>query len=87
LLTEFCDATDDTPTPTPAAPDTDDTEFVTFGITELLPPTLGATTVPFTIFVGVALDKLLMEELLILVLFVTGGGDTTELVRPSTWGW
>lgn len=83
MLTEFCDATDDTPTPTP--PDTDDTEFVTFGITELLPATLGATTVPFTIFAGVTLDKLLMEELLRVVLFVTGGGDNTELVRPNTW--
>jgi len=85
-VTEFCDATDDTPTPVPAAPDTDDTEFVTFGITELLPATLGATTVPFTIFAAVTLDELLMEELLRLALFVTGGGDNTELVRPNTWG-
>lgn len=80
MLTEFCDATDDKPTPTPTAPDTDDTEFVTFGITELLPATLGATTVPFTTFAGVTLDKLLMEELLRPVLFVTGGGDNTELL-------
>ena len=85
MLTEFCDAADDTPTPPPAAPDTDDTEFVTFGVTELLPETLGATAVPFTIFAGATLDKLLMEELLRLVLFVTGGGDNTELVRPNTW--
>lgn len=92
FLMEFCDvtpATDDTPTPIPTAVDSDVREFVTFGNTELLPATFGATIVPFIIFACVTLDKLLMEELLIFVtpvMFVTGGGDTTELLRLNTWG-
>jgi hypothetical protein len=88
FLLELCDAmpaVDDTPTATPTAVDSDVREFVTFGNTELLP----ATIVPFTAFTGVTLDKLLVEELLrfvTLAMFVTGGGDTTELLTLNTWG-
>jgi hypothetical protein len=87
---EFCDAmpaTDDTPTPIPTAVDSDVREFVSFGNTELLPAMFGATPVPFITFPGVTPDKLLMEELLrfvTLAMFVTGGGDTTELLRLNT---
>jgi hypothetical protein len=89
-LTELCDvtpATEDTPTPIPTAAGTDVREFVTFGNTVLLPAMFGATTVPFIMFAGVTVDKLLMEELLrlaTLVMFVTGGGDTIELLRLNT---
>jgi hypothetical protein len=92
LLTELCDvtpATEDTPTPIPTAADIDVIEFVTFGNIVLVPAMFGVTTVPFIIFVGVAVDRLLMEELLrfaTLVMFVTGGGDTIELLRFNTWG-
>jgi hypothetical protein len=86
-LSDAMPAVDDPPTPT--AVDSDVTEFVTFGNTELLPATFGAATVPFTTFAGVALDKPLTEELLrfvTLAMFVTGGGDTAELLRLNTCG-